>query len=335
MMDKSNLMDYFSPSDWVRRPSLLAGAGMYLLAMIGLILSAIGLALLALFLPGISAQWQMLINSLVVEIGIIGLIPYIHMRRHPGVEKSYRFNRPNGVTILLVIGLAIVSAYFANVLTALWVMFIQSLGGTPRASGVPSPTNIGELMFAFLLVGVLPAVAEEFFFRGAVMSAWERRGKARALVVSSLLFALMHGSVSALPAHIAAGFVLGAVVLISDSIYTGMLYHFIYNSFMVWMSYQEVQLGNAVEPGSLMPNMLDSIGGAQGIALFIQMLVLSLTVCALLFLGLKKANAKKKKPGLEWRDRNKLGWREVVVLMAAMISVMALYGLDLLTIIPR
>ena len=333
MMDQNNLMDYFSPSNWVRRPNLLAGTGMYLLAIIGVFVSGIVLALLYQLIPGISPQWQLLISTVLIEFGIIGLIPYVHMRRHPGVEKSYRFNRPSVATLLLVAVLAVVVTLCSYALTALWSVFIESLGGTLLPDDMPVPTNAGELVFLFVLIALIPAVCEEFLFRGALLSAWERRGKARALVVSSLLFALMHGSIIALPAHIMAGFALGAVVLISDSIYSGMLFHFIYNGFMVWNSYRAAQVEMPSDSGVPI-DMLNALGGAQGLALLIQELALLLGVCALLLWGLKKANAKKERPALKMRDRSPLGWREVLVLMAAAISVIALYALDLLTIFP-
>ncbi len=83
-------------------------------------------------------------------------------------------------------------------LSAWWV---QWTGAAPLT--LPQPAGTAEWALYALALALLPAVAEELFFRGALMSALlaESSGTV-AVTLTTLLFALSHGSLSGLPAHL-------------------------------------------------------------------------------------------------------------------------------------
>ncbi len=87
---------------------------------------------------------------------------------------------------------------------------------------------------AMIVIGaVTPALAEEVLFRGAVMQSL-RPGLGRgAVVVSALLFALMHLSPWRLVPTFLVGLVIGAIVLRTGSIWTGILLHFAHNAALI------------------------------------------------------------------------------------------------------
>ena len=81
-----------------------------------------------------------------------------------------------------------------------------------------------------LLSAVLPAVCEETLFRGALLSAWEEKGSAKAMLIVSVLFMLLHGSVTGIPSELAAGLILCFLAISTGSVFAGIIFHTVYNS---------------------------------------------------------------------------------------------------------
>jgi sodium transport system permease protein len=95
----------------------------------------------------------------------------------------------------------------------------------------PKPEN--ALQWASLLfIGALsPAICEELLFRGFILQGL--RGSVRpwvAVVVTALLFGLLHMSIYRLAGTTALGVLMGFLVLRTGSIYPAMLFHFVNNA---------------------------------------------------------------------------------------------------------
>jgi membrane protease YdiL (CAAX protease family) len=81
-----------------------------------------------------------------------------------------------------------------------------------------------------LLVCVQPAVIEELAFRGVILGALRRGLTDReALVVSTMMFAVLHLSVPSTPHLVLIGAALGWLRLRTGSLYPGMVLHFLHN----------------------------------------------------------------------------------------------------------
>lgn len=85
-----------------------------------------------------------------------------------------------------------------------------------------------------LLVCVQPAVIEELAFRGVMLSALRRVLDSRdAIVVSALLFMVIHLTVLSFPHLFIIGLALGYLRVKTGSLYPGMLAHFVHNLLVV------------------------------------------------------------------------------------------------------
>jgi uncharacterized protein len=83
----------------------------------------------------------------------------------------------------------------------------------------------GRLMLALLAVGIAPLM-EEFFFRGLIQRALERRwGIAGGIAGASALFALVHFIPWIFPLHLVLGAAFGFAVVAARSIWAGVLLH--------------------------------------------------------------------------------------------------------------
>lgn len=90
---------------------------------------------------------------------------------------------------------------------------------------------------------LIPALAEEFFFRGYVLSALRSRLKpVRAVLYSALIFGLFHvvnGSVLSLERFFPTtllGLVLGFVAIRTQSLWPGVLLHAVHNGLIFWLT---------------------------------------------------------------------------------------------------
>lgn len=91
-----------------------------------------------------------------------------------------------------------------------------------------SPETMLSSFFAIVLV---PAVVEEIYFRGAVLSSFELKNLKSAVIASSVLFGVLHSSPTNFFGPFLAGLCFALLTLVFNSIYPAMLAHFINNAF--------------------------------------------------------------------------------------------------------
>ncbi len=85
-------------------------------------------------------------------------------------------------------------------------------------------------LYLVVAFAVLPAVTEEFLFRGIVIGEYESQSAAIAVMASAALFAMSHFSWARFPVYFAAGIVLGMILYTTRSVLAPMLVHTVYNA---------------------------------------------------------------------------------------------------------
>ena len=115
-----------------------------------------------------------------------------------------------------------------------------------RAEGLEeAKVQFASIPFWMILVtsALAPALAEEFFFRGYVLSAFRNRiAPLRAVLYSALIFGLFHvinGSVLSLERFFPTtllGLALGFVAIRTHSLWPGVLLHAIHNGLLFWLT---------------------------------------------------------------------------------------------------
>lgn len=96
-----------------------------------------------------------------------------------------------------------------------------------------------KFLISLLLIGVLPAVFEEVFFRGGVQNLFTRWFKNPwvAILVTSLIFSLIHLSFYGFFVRFALSVVLGLLFYYSYNIWIPILLHFLFNGIQVTALY--------------------------------------------------------------------------------------------------
>lgn len=86
-----------------------------------------------------------------------------------------------------------------------------------------------DTAYIVVVFAVLPAVTEEFVFRGIVNGEYENRGVGFAVTVSSLMFAMSHFSLERFPVYIFAGIVLSCIMYATRSTLAAIIVHAAHN----------------------------------------------------------------------------------------------------------
>lgn len=105
------------------------------------------------------------------------------------------------------------------------------------------------LLISLVLIAFLPAMVEEFFFRGALQGMLTRwMGKPwLAIVVTAVIFSAIHLSWYGFLPRAMLGIVLGAVFYITGNLWYSVLMHFVNNGAAVIFLYAQQQQGKPVD----------------------------------------------------------------------------------------
>ncbi len=91
--------------------------------------------------------------------------------------------------------------------------------------------SVSNVMYLLLAYAALPAICEEFVYRGVLCATLEPRGLLPTIVYSSLAFGMLHFELSHFPVYLFAGVLLCAVLYCTRSLVATTLIHFFYNVF--------------------------------------------------------------------------------------------------------
>ena len=91
--------------------------------------------------------------------------------------------------------------------------------------------SVSSGAYLFVAYAILPAICEEFVFRGILCYEYENGGVFRAIILSAAFFALLHFNPVNILVYLFSGIILALILYGSRSLIGAMLAHFIYNVF--------------------------------------------------------------------------------------------------------
>lgn len=169
---------------------------------------------------------SLLLSQLLILLptGIYLKITHTRVREH----IPHRPLRP-AVVVLLVI-FALLLEPLMVVLNSISLFFTESgtAGLTSSVSDLPFWSNL-------LMIALVPAVSEEFIFRGIYYHEYRRSNVLKAILLSAFLFGLMHLNLNQFVYTFFLGIVLAVMVEATGSIFASMVIHFTINGFSVVM----------------------------------------------------------------------------------------------------
>lgn len=138
---------------------------------------------------------------------------------------------------LICAGLGVTFVFLFNPIISMWEELLN-LCGYQLVTELSFPLdNAGYLILALFTVGLLPAVCEEFLFRGLVLNGLRKFGPVTAIGFSAVMFSLMHLSLQQLPYTLVLGIILGIIVYYTKNIWLSITMHFINNATAIFIMY--------------------------------------------------------------------------------------------------
>ena len=223
---------------------------------------------------------QDLLYTLVSQIFCMGIVPFLlatalYRGRVGELMTRMRYKAPrDGKSCLLIsLGMMVLITPFTMAFNALTVLLFRIVGYKRGIYVGTIYLGRGDLFLSIILTALLPAIFEEFSHRGVLLSGLQSRGsEIRAVVLSALLFGLMHSNPSQMIFATIGGLVFGVAVVKCDSIIPAMCAHFANNFVSVILDYS-TQKGTAL--GVWYDRILGS-GSVLGVGVTFAVLALSI-----------------------------------------------------------
>lgn len=225
-----------------------------------------------------------------VLILLVPVLVYVKQKK-VNFKRYFRLNKITGKEALISVLLTLLVYPLVGISSTLLIKF-YSLFGEVRVPQINVKSGGLMSIYSVLIIGVLPAICEEFFVRG-LLSAPAKRAKGRKFTYfyTALLFMLMHVN----PYNIVAPFILGYVFSVlnekTNSLYSSMLGHFTFNTCSVILSIFQKDL---IESASGDMNVLTlgeadlNIGLLQGVF----MVLIAIVIIFVLYRVLSKMKTK-------------------------------------------
>ena len=193
----------------------------------------------------ISAEIFDLIFTLIVQVGLMFLFPvfmFSIMQKQKPKEtfKQFGYNKINIVSILTSVLIGVL-CYFLNLSIASFFGTIIRMCGYETAptvaGGVAGDYSVTAFLLNVLTVAILPAICEETAHRGLLLKGFSSLGIKKAIILSSLLFGLMHLNINQFFYATVLGFIIALTAIISKNIIPAIIIHFMNNFLSVYFDF--------------------------------------------------------------------------------------------------
>ena len=204
---------------------------------------ALGLLLLAVILqrplnlltrtllPGIAERPALYYAALIVdELVLYGLPAALLLRRAKPQRQRLAPGQWRRMSVTCVV-MGMAAQYLFQAVSWLWSNLLALLPGQVTQGAVMMPRSLPEGLLAFCALAVTPALTEEALFRGGVFPCLLKQFSRRdAFLLTAGSFALMHGSLTGLPAHVGVGLAATGLLVSYDSLGAPIAFHLGYNA---------------------------------------------------------------------------------------------------------
>lgn len=175
----------------------------------------------------------------------IGLLFCLSIFMFAGLSKSklkdvfsfFKFKKINWKSILIAIAIGII-VYLLNVLiTTFFNAFLSAFGYRFSNGGGLTSYPVWLLIVNLVMTAVLPAICEETAHRGLLLNGLSGLGQKKAVILSSLLFGLLHLNIEQVFYATLIGLLVAYLTCITGSIFPAMIVHFMNNAMSVFMGF--------------------------------------------------------------------------------------------------
>jgi membrane protease YdiL (CAAX protease family) len=192
-------------------------------------------------------------------------------------KEMFSFRTVSSENLKMAVLVLILSYPSIMMLNLISMLFVQNA----MSSVISSLTSLGPGAMLFVMA-VMPAFDEEFLCRGILYHAYRPVSKAGGVVLSALIFGLLHLNFNQMPYAFYIGIVFALMVEATGSIYTSMVMHFLLNGFNAGMNYLAAVSGAMTTSESQITAVSDMSAGRLAGAIAVLVIFTILTALAII-----------------------------------------------------
>lgn len=208
--------------------------------------------LVVIFAKKVSLDYTNTFNlaiSISEYIGILLVILLYSVKKGYDLKQVFRLNSIKLIQVILIVVIAFATWAIATFLNLIILIILSELGMHPVGNDIVV-TSKAEFLYGIFFICMTPAICEEMLCRGILLKAYENRGTISAIVISAILFGLIHNNIQNLIGPIFIGIVSGYIVIKSNSIFSGITLHFVFNFISMCILYLQKDYGNPISDTS-------------------------------------------------------------------------------------
>lgn len=183
--------------------------------------------------PAVMQVVQIIISTLMFSVPFI----IVFKANRISISETVPLGKPKKGNRLAMFFIGLSLCAFANIANSYAEYFFSSFGINYNVDYGDNPTGIFGFLLSFLATAVVPAFMEEFACRGLIMGILRKYGDGFAVLMTAVVFGLMHGNFDQMPFAFMVGLALGYIVVQTNSLWIAVAVHAANNFVSVAFTY--------------------------------------------------------------------------------------------------
>ena len=198
-------------------------------ATISILVVSLVLAFFKIENEDLKSYLSFLLPSLALILALFVTFKYFKLPFKPALQLfNFKFKKRYYFVIVLA---CIGTLWGLSELNSLFIKFLSRFGYEEQASTLPS-LSVWSVILATMIIAMLPAILEEFLFRGLVMNGVASYSKILAIFITAALFSIYHMSPAKTAYQLVVGIIFTLICLKSGSLIPTIIIHFL-NNFLI------------------------------------------------------------------------------------------------------
>ena len=230
--------------------------------------------------------------SILIQVFIMFLLPvflYKKLRKKTfkQVFSDFRFKKLSFKAVLISIGIGVLVFILNIAVSSFFSLIISLLGYENLGTSTQIDYSIFAFITALITTAILPGFCEEIASRGMLLRGFKDIGWKKMILISGLLFGLMHLNIEQFFYATIIGWLLAFICLVSGNIIPGMIIHFMNNGLGTYLVYGS---HNGWPLSDLLNSLTNSTSSyiSTMLIIFLVLIVASFTLVWLIYLLIKE-----------------------------------------------
>ncbi len=188
-------------------------------------------------ISAISGGMSPMLTVTVLQLMIIGIpsVFFCLLRGHDYTKKLRLRLIPARHVTMTIYSLAFLVFGSMALNLVMYKLFPNVAGETSTSYMSYSVAEAGGAIYAAISLAIVPAVLEEFLCRGIISAEYNIYGSITGVIMSALMFSMLHTSFVKFPIYLFTGIVLSLTASVSSSVFSSMLVHALNNIFVLFL----------------------------------------------------------------------------------------------------